>query len=385
MFLKMLLSQARHRWQVTALLALAMTALVSLYVYVGNSARFSNRSMQLIMKHMGHNAYIVPERAEPRDTYLCTEDQVDFPDEVTPRMAEHLEFNTRYYASVLQQWVQVDGHPVVLTGVRPVHRADESAEKPHLTEPVPEGCARLGARAAELLGCSQGDEMAVGGRRLTVTRVLESQGSLDDYRVYVRLSTAQELLRKPGRINVIWAFLCMHFRGGVGRLAQVMRQQRERMGRAFPGYRVLKKTNIARGRDLARRTTSGYLDYLLALVFAITVVIIAVTGLQEVSERRREIGILLAMGAGYVHIVGLYLAKLFAIALVASVVGFAIGSCLSREFLSPMLVTNTRPVAAIWSEFPRVALLICLVVLVAALLPMAKLVRLDPNVILTEE
>ena len=381
MFPKMVAQQARHRWQVTALLWLAMTALVSLYVYVGNSARFSNRSMQLIMKQMGHNLYILPERAEPLDTYLCTAAQIHFSDDVTAKMARRLDLDSKYYASVLQSRIDVAGGTVILTGIKPVHRPDESSEKGHLTTPVPVGRARLGAGAARRLRTSCGASIQILSKTFQVAEILEPQGGLDDYRVYVGLAAAQELLGKPGQLNAIWGFMCMHR----GSLSKVMARHRERMAKLFPDFQSIAKTNIARGRDLARRTTSGYLRYLLALVFGITVVIIAVTGLQEMSERRQEIGILLAMGARYVQIVGLYVAKLLAIALLASFTGFLVGSFLSREFLSSMLVTHTRPVAVIWSQLPRVMLLTCLVAVAAAVLPMAKLMRIDPNVILTEE
>jgi len=51
-----------------------MTSLVTLYVYLRNTNQFANRSMQLIMKNMGHNMLILPEEANPYDVYLCTED-----------------------------------------------------------------------------------------------------------------------------------------------------------------------------------------------------------------------------------------------------------------------------------------------------------------------
>jgi len=381
MCLKMILRQTTHRWQVAVLLWLAMTALVSLYVYVENSARFSNRSMQLIMKNMGQNLLVLPKSTEPLDTYLCTDRQAAFSENVTDKMAQRLELDSKYYVSVLQEKIALGGTTVVLTGIKPTDRSDETKEKTPLIAPIPCGHTKLGARSARLLGLSRGDSLKLGPRSLDVVEVLTPQGSPDDYRVYVSLSDAQDFLRKPGRINVIWAFLCMHR----GSLSQVMHRQRELMAKLFPDLQVVAKTRIARGRDMARRTTSGYLRYLLALVLGITVVIIALTGLQEVSERRREIGILLAMGTTYAYIVSLYVAKLFVVALLASVTGFLVGSCLSRGLLSSMLVTHTQPVTVIWSQLPVVTLLTCLVAVLAASVPMAKLVRLDPNAILTEE
>ena len=87
----------------------------------------------------------------------------------------------------------------------------------------------------------------------------------------------------------------------------------------------------------------------------------------------------------YLYIVGLYMAKLIGIALVASVAGFFVGSSLSSWLLAPVLVTQTRPVAIVWQQLPEVLALTCGVVFLAELLPMAKLVRMDPNAILMEE
>ncbi len=55
MFFRVLISQAKHKWIVTLLVGLAMMCLVTLYVYLNNTAEFANRSMQLVMKNMGHN------------------------------------------------------------------------------------------------------------------------------------------------------------------------------------------------------------------------------------------------------------------------------------------------------------------------------------------
>ena len=96
MFFRMILHQARYKWTVTLLLLLVMTALVSLYVYLDNSTRFSSRSMQLIMKNMGHNLLILPKNANPIDTYLCTTQQLLFPEEVTTQMAKQMQLASRY-------------------------------------------------------------------------------------------------------------------------------------------------------------------------------------------------------------------------------------------------------------------------------------------------
>ena len=106
--------------------------------------------------------------------------------------------------------------------------------------------------------------------------------------------------------------------------------------------------------------------------------------MQEVTERRREVGILVAMGAGMPYIAGLYLAKILALAVAAAVTGFVIGSELAVRMTAPFLVTQTRAVRILWEDLPSVVALSAAVALVAMLLPMVQLLRMDPNRTLVE-
>ena len=211
MFFRVLISQARYKWVVTLLVGLAMMCLVTLYVYLNNTAEFANRSMQLVMKNMGHNLLIFPDSADLRDLYLCSDSQVRFAEEVTRQMSDSLALSSRYYVSVLQE------------------------------------------------------------------------------------------------------------------------------------------------------------------------------RLQEVHDRRHETGILLAMGVSHFYLVGLYLVKILAIAALAAIAGFLLGSTLAVQLTSSFLVVQTRAVEFVWSHLPVAMMMTATVALVAQILPIAKLLTLDPNAILTEQ
>ena len=381
MLARLVTSQAIHKWPITLLLCIALTTVVSLHVYLRNSAMFSNRSMELIMKNMGHNLLILPAEADALAFHTCSDQQAVFDENACREMAKHKKLASRYYANVLQAQVRVADADAVLTGVEPVHRADETAEKRHLLEDIPADAALLGAAIARDLELTEGDSLSVLGRRLSVRRVQPSNGTIDDYRIWINLGVCQELLERKGKVNAILAFLCMH---GTS-LQRILASQQKAFHELFPGFRVVPKMNILQGRYLARMTTDRYLGYLLLLVLGITVLVIAVTGLQEVAERRHEIGILLAMGAGYTYIILLYVAKILAVALVSSIAGFLIGSCLSKGLLAPVLISETSPVAIIWGQLPHTIALTCLVALAAEVIPLMKLVRTNPNVVLTEE
>jgi len=382
MFTRIILGQLRHKWPINLLLFLAMTALVSLYVFILNTNRFSARSMQLIMKNMGLNQLIIPESQPASDTYLCTEKQREFPDGTTREVAGHTELLSKYYLSVLQERMNVADVPLVLTGIQPVQRPDETQEKGNPVKPVKPGTARLGSMAAVSLGAREGQRLDIKGRAFTVLGVASEQGTLDDYRVFLNLADMQALVGKQGKINAILSFECLEVGGS---LEQTHRYQRENFARVMPGFKQFNIESIARGRYYARRMTEKYQYCLLGLVAMITVLIIVITGFQEVAERKYETGILVAQGAGYLYIMGLYLSKTLGLSILAAVTGFLLGGSASVLLTTPFLATNTQDVTILWGNLPPTVALIGVVALVAEFIPMIKLVRMDPCAIVMEE
>lgn len=382
MFTRIIMGHLRHKWVINLLLFLTMTALVSLYVFVLNTNRFTARSMQLIMKNMGLNQLIIPESQPASDTYLCMEKQLEFPEETTLEAARHTELLSKYYLSVLQERMDVSGSILVLTGVRPVPRPDETEEKGNPVKPIKAGTARLGPAAAALLGTREGQPLDIKGRTFRVAAIAAEEGTLDDYRVFLNLADMQEIVGKPGKINAILSFECLHVGGS---LEQIHRYQKERFATALPGFKQLNSEGIARGRYYARQMTEKYQYHLMGLVAVITLLIIVITGFQEVAERKYETGILVAQGAGYVYIMGLYLFKTLALAILATGVGFVIGGGASVLLTTPFLVTQTKEIAILWENLPPMILLIGGVALVAECIPMIKLIRMDPCLIVMED
>ena len=60
-------------------------------------------------------------------------------------------------------------------------------------------------------------------------------------------------------------------------------------------------------------------------------------------------------------------------------------SALAVHLTEPFLVVNTRPVAILWEQLPAAVGLTCAVAVVAEIVPIVKLLSLDPNTILTEQ
>lgn len=381
MFFKIITSQARHKWGIALLILLAMTSLVALYVYSSNTTTFANRSMQLVMKNMGHNLLILPEEADVRSIYACSDEQILFSDDITRRMSKARNLSSRYYVSVLQARVEVEDQELLLTGVEPVGSENETPEKRNMVLPLAESETRLGYECARTLQKGIGESVHILGEEFRVVEILPPKATLDDCRVYISLPRCQKLLGKEGQINFILAFLCLHG----GSLDDALRLQEQRLADMFPGFRQISRMDIAQGRHIARITTRKSLHYLLGIVAAATVIIIAMTGLQEVNDRRHETGIMISMGVSHAYIVSLYVVKTLVLALTASVVGFLLGSALAVQFTAPFLIVNTKPVTVLWDQLPAAAALTCAVALAAEIIPIIRLLCLDPNTILAEQ
>ena len=382
MFARIIYKQFKRKWMINTLLFLTMVALVSLYTFILNTNSFSSRSMKLIMKNMGLNQFIIPASEAATKVYLCADDQEEFSEGIVDALATHTDLLSKYYLAVLQKKVKLDGQTFFMTGIRPVKRSDETKEKKHPIKPVDMGTVRIGFALSDALGLASGDKIDLHGESFAVARVVPNKGTMQDYRIFMNLRDTQRLLGKAGLINVIRSFECLHVGGS---LDEIHKFQKKKLAELLPGYKQVNVDNIAKGRYHARIMTDKYQYYLLGIVAIITILVFIITGFQEVVERKYETGVLIAQGADYSYIIGLYLCKTFALSVVAAVAGFIIGGSASVLLTTPFLTTNTATVAIIWSNLPSTIFLICSVAMFAEFIPMVKLVRMDPCVILMEE
>jgi len=381
MRLTLIFQQAVYKRFVTVLLLLALTASVSLYVYISNTSRYTNRSMQLIVKKLGHNLIILPDSTNPLDVYWCTDKQTLFTEDVAVRLADDHELASRYFVSVLQTRLTRNDNIFLLTGIGIAQRSDETAEKGNMIRPVRKGEARLGAMAAKQLRRATGDTLQINGDTYKIESIVKEKGNEDDYRIYIPLAILQSILHQKGQIHYILAFLCQHG----SNVEKTIKNETAMLKNLVPEMKLITKTDLIQGRALARQTTDRTLYYLLGLILIVTILIIIISGAQEVAERRKETGILIAMGTGRSYILSLYFIKIGILALLSSVTGFIIGSALAVYWTSVFLVTETAEVAYQWADLPKISLLTLLTSLAAESIPLFSLFRSDPSSILMEE
>jgi putative ABC transport system permease protein len=174
-----------------------------------------------------------------------------------------------------------------------------------------------GAEAARVLGLGVGKPVAVNGRNLVVSGILDATGSQDDQILFTRLATAQSLLGKEGRISLAEvAALCS------GCPIEDMVKQ---ISEILPGANVMAIKQVVQGRmetlNHFRKASYG-LSAIVALVGALVVL---VTMMGSVRERTAEIGIFRAIGFRSSHVMKIILLEAGIVSVLAGVLGYLLG------------------------------------------------------------
>jgi putative ABC transport system permease protein len=224
----------------------------------------------------------------------------------------------------------------------------------------------LGADVAAHSGLKEGDLVELLGERFTVLAVLPSTGTVDDSRVFAHLHTVQRLSGKGEVVNVVEV---------VGCCKQIAAGLVEKLTALLPQARVLTITQVVQTQQNVNWMMTNLSLIFLAVLLAVGTASMASALYANVSERRKEIGTLMALGATPGLVLRLVVGKALVLGVAGGVGGFLLGSTLAL-WLGPQLAgVAVRPV-------PALALLASGLAVGAALLasgpPAWSAARLDP-------
>jgi putative ABC transport system permease protein len=164
-------------------------------------------------------------------------------------------------------------------------------------------------------------------------------------------------------------------------LASILRQE---VSRANPEFRV--STLHTQQELIDAQTIRERLLAMLAFFFALVALLLAGVGLYgvldySVFQRRREIGIRMALGARAAHIVRRVALEVFAMVLAGALAGLALGLASVRYIESLLYEVKATDLSALAA--PALALLAMAVL--AALPPVLRAIRIDPARVLRSE
>lgn len=238
------------------------------------------------------------------------------------------------------------------------------------------GDAIIGRELAEDLGIRPGDRLAVqttlGSDSLRVTALVDlGVRDLNRRTVIVPLRTAQNLLGLPGgatgldlALQDVWV---------AQRMADELRQR-------YP-YKI--ESWQESNAQLVSALNAQSVSTLLIRVVVLVVVVLGIASVLVVSvvQKRREIGILRAMGATRAQVLRLFLVQGALVATAGSVVGVALALAMIWAFTRFVRAADGRPLFDI-SLQPDMALQIAAIAIVcgvlAAIVPARRAARMDP-------
>lgn len=253
--------------------------------------------------------------------------------------------------------------------------------------------AAAGERLAQRLGLQIGDSVMLGQREVTVVGIARTGGD-EDLALLTPLFIAQELNGRPGAVRRVLVSAVTKPEDAFARRDPdtMTPPDRDRWycspyanSIAYQLREVLSGAEAVQVRRVAQNegrvlSQVGGLMLLLALAAAMAAAVgVAAAMSTSVYERRREVGLMKAIGASPSLVSGLFYAEAFFIAAVGGAAGFALGALLAR-FVG--LRVFGSPAAAHPALLPVVVLLALVVTVAASAASIRGALRFAPAAIL---
>lgn len=383
---------------------LAIILGISVIVTINNITAYSEKAVAKELDALGANILILPPAATLVDYYSADLQTGELPEEyVTLLTTSNLE-GLDNLSPKLSLPINVNGNLITLTGILPKNEFQSKASwqgagifsRPKscgnvtdifgLADQIPkEVLARkrviqslepneilVGSDAAEKLGIQEGNEIAMLDKPFIVTAILPQTGTIDDSRIFAHLHTVQNLTGKEAVVNAIEVVGCCEqiSKGLVGKINYLI-----------PEAKVVTISQVV---DTQVRTNQ--LMRSLSTLFLVIIVAIGGAGIandmyNNVYERRKEIGTLVALGASSGTILKVFLLKALVLGVVGGIGGYALGTILAI-FLGPLVAgvpVLPIPNLLFWSLIMSIA-----ITMIASFFPARYAAGLDPSLILQE-
>jgi len=238
------------------------------------------------------------------------------------------------------------------------------------------GQCLVGWKAAQQFGVVPGAPIGLDylGRhaQLRVAGVIDSGGD-EDNQVFMNLPAAWELTGEQFYIS-LWQLSVSGTSAGIESYAT-------QLAGALPGYdvRPVRAITDAEGSLLGR--TRLLIASMIALILVLTALCVLATMMALAMERRKDVGLMKALGASISRILAIFLAEVGTLGAVGGAIGSVAGVVLARWVGQRVF---GAAIATRWDVFPlTIVLMVC--VALAGALPLRLLGRVKPAVILRGE
>ncbi|MHC4134087.1 MAG: ABC transporter permease [Planctomycetota bacterium] len=374
---------------------------ITVIVSIKNTTYYSEMAVASELDALGANVLILPKSATVQDYYGADLQGEEFPEAYVTRLALSDLEGVDNISPKLSVPVKLERGRLTLTGIlprsefkakaawrgagvfaRPAEGCGTVAEstapaapnggRSRVIETLAANEALLGADAAAILGRGEGDTVEVLGKPLSVVAVLPETGTVDDTRIFAHLHTVQKLAGTGKAVNAIEIIGCCK---------EISAGLVQKINALLPEARVVTvaqtvETQIRTNRMMAR----------LSMIFLGIIVLVGGASIANymyanVYERRREIGTLMAVGAGSSLVLRIFLLKAVLLGLAGGIGGFVVGTVLAVTLGPEVAGVPVLPMPGLifWAVGISVAMAVA-----ASYFPARRASRLDPCTTLQE-
>jgi len=309
-----------------------------------------------------------------------------------------------------QKQLPIDKSEVFETGLKRLHPdwKVEGRWPQDQTESAPPGCL-MGRRLAGRLGARVGEGWTVetpaagpgirpglsSSTRVELRGILDS-GSAEDDQILVPLAVVQRLTGLEGKVRRVEVSALTKPEDAFAR-SDVTKLAPEEFDRwyctpyvssiayqiqqALPDSQARPVYQVAETEGKILNRVGILMGLLAAAALIVAALAVASMMLATVLERRTEIGLFKALGATDTRVGSLFLLEACGVGLVGGIAGYFLGSLLAWRLA--VLVFGV-PITLHWVIFPACVALALLVTLVGSAMPMSRVLKISPAVVLRD-
>jgi putative ABC transport system permease protein len=203
----------------------------------------------------------------------------------------------------------------------------------------------LGERLASKLVRKTGDQIEVAGRNLRVTGVLSSGGAEDDA-IVAPLGVAQQVLGRPGAVRRVYVSALTKPEDALARrdpktmnpelfdrwyCSPYVQSIAYQLQEAIPHSRAEQVRQVAQNEGNVLSRIKGLMLMVTLAALLASALAVSAAMATAIHERRSEVGLMKAMGAGNFSVSALFFVESALLALFGGAAGFALGALLAQQ------------------------------------------------------